>query len=34
MRGLRACLACLGDGGRQVYYFEGNDLYAVHLETF
>lgn len=32
MRGLGACLACLGDGGRQVYYFEGNDLYAVDLE--
>ncbi len=32
MRGLSACLACLGDQGRQVYYFEGNDLYAVALE--
>jgi oligogalacturonide lyase len=34
MRGLRGCLACLGDGGRQVYYFEGNDLCAVNLETY
>jgi oligogalacturonide lyase len=33
IRGLRACLACLGDGGQRVYYFEGNDLCAVHLET-
>ena len=33
MRGLGACLACIGDGGRQVYYFEGNDLYAVDLAS-
>src|SRR5688572_32688126 len=33
MRGLGGCLACLGDGARQVYYFEGNALRAVHLET-
>jgi oligogalacturonide lyase len=33
MRGLGGCLACIGDGGRQVYYFEGNDLYGVHLES-
>jgi hypothetical protein len=33
MRGLGACLACLGDGGRRVYYFEGNDLCAVDLES-
>jgi len=27
------CLAVLGDGGRRVYYFEGNHLRSVHVET-
>jgi hypothetical protein len=27
------CLAALGDGGRRVYYFEGNALKSVHLKT-
>jgi oligogalacturonide lyase len=33
MRGLGACLAALGDGGRKVYYFEGTRLFAVDLAS-
>jgi len=33
IRGVGACLAALGDEGRRVYYFEGNDLKSVHLDS-
>lgn len=33
-QGVGLCLAALGDGGRRVYYFEGNHLRSVHVETF
>lgn len=29
--GVGACLAALGSGGREVFYFVGNDLYAVEI---
>ena len=31
--GVASCLATLGDGGRTLYYFEGNALLAVDLDT-
>lgn len=33
IRGVAACLAALGDQGRSVYYFEGQALMAVDLES-
>src|SRR5205823_4798311 len=33
IRGVGACLAALGDGGRTLYYFEGNALLGVELDS-
>lgn len=33
IRGVGACLAALGEGGRKVFYFEGNDLLSVDVES-
>ena len=33
IRGVGACLAALGDGGRTLYYFEGNALLGVDLDS-
>jgi oligogalacturonide lyase len=33
VKGVGACLSALGSGGREVFYFEGNDLYGVGIES-
>jgi oligogalacturonide lyase len=33
VQGAGACLACIGSGGREVFYFEGAQLRAVEIES-
>src|SRR5215216_4945656 len=33
VKGVGACLAALGNHGREVFYFEGRDLFAVEIES-
>jgi oligogalacturonide lyase len=33
LQGVGACLSALGSGGREVFYFEGNELHAVEIES-
>lgn len=33
VNGVGACLPALGNHGQEVFYFEGNDLYAVEVES-
>lgn len=33
VKGAGSCLAALGNHGREVFYFEGNDLFAVEIES-
>ena len=33
VRGSGACLATIGSGGREIFYFEGSELWAVELES-
>ena len=32
--GVGACLPAIGNGGQEVFYFEGTDLIAVEIESF
>jgi len=32
-QGVGACLACIGSGGREAFYFEGTELWAVGIGT-
>lgn len=34
IRGVGACLPAIGSGGREVFYFEGNDLFGVEIKSF
>src|SRR6185503_15795429 len=33
VRGVGCCLAAIGSGGREAFYFVGNDLHAVEIES-
>jgi oligogalacturonide lyase len=33
VRGVGSCLAAIGSGGRKIFYFEGQELWAVEIET-
>lgn len=33
LKGAGACLAAIGSGGREVFYFEGTELIGVNIET-
>jgi oligogalacturonide lyase len=33
-RGAGACLSCIGSGGREVFYFEGTELFATNIYDF
>ena len=33
LKGVGACLPAIGNGGREVFYFDGNDLFAVDIES-
>ena len=33
VKGVSACLAAIGNGGQEVFYFEGTDLFAVEIES-
>ncbi|MGQ0603857.1 MAG: TolB family protein, partial [Anaerolineales bacterium] len=33
VRGVGACLAALGSGGREAFYFEGTELWGVEIES-
>ena len=33
VRGVGSCLPAIGNGGREVFYFEGRDLFAVEIES-
>ena len=33
VQGVGACLPAIGNGGQEVFYFEGTDLFAVEIES-
>src|SRR4030095_13888927 len=33
VKGVGACLPAIGNGGQEVFYFEGTDLFAVEIES-
>jgi oligogalacturonide lyase len=34
VKGVGSCLPAIGNRGQEVFYFEGNDLFAVEIESF